>query len=180
MPVSMPPRRDPLFVDADDYIDAQTVERVLHAMESADAEAAVFGGVCEPADAAPKRVRQLMSPKAGTFGARDPQLLFHSNAQPYACRAAFSRELLNREGIRFAPVWLWARTSSSICGLCACPQDRRHAGQVLPLRDGERIGDARVQQCRGSRQKLDAHMRMLEEVLEDWAAYGLWTCAPAS
>ena len=28
------------FVDADDYIDAQTVERVLHAMESADAEAA--------------------------------------------------------------------------------------------------------------------------------------------
>ncbi|OKY91590.1 MAG: hypothetical protein BHV61_03650 [Collinsella sp. 60_9] len=44
-----------------------------------------------------------MSPKAGTFGARDPQLLFHSNAQPYACRAAFSRELLNREGIRFAP-----------------------------------------------------------------------------
>lgn len=43
-----------------------------------------------------------MSPKAGTFGARDPQLLFHSNAQPYACRAAFSRELLNREGIRFA------------------------------------------------------------------------------
>lgn len=68
-----------------------------------------------------------MSPKAGIFGARDPQLLFHSNAQPYACRAAFSRELLNREGIRFAPVWLWARTSSSICGLCACPQDRRHA-----------------------------------------------------
>ena len=44
------------FVDADDYIDAQTVERVLHAMKSADAEAAVFGGVCEPADAAPKRV----------------------------------------------------------------------------------------------------------------------------
>ena len=33
------------FVDADDYIDAQTVERVLHAMESADAEAAVFGGI---------------------------------------------------------------------------------------------------------------------------------------
>ncbi|MFR3831554.1 MAG: glycosyltransferase family 2 protein [Acutalibacteraceae bacterium] len=30
------------FVDADDYIDAQTVERVLHAMESADAEARRF------------------------------------------------------------------------------------------------------------------------------------------
>ena len=142
------------FVDADDYIDAQTVECVLHAMESADAEAAVFGGVCEPADAAPRRVRQLMSPKAGTFGARDPQLLFHSNAQPYACRAAFSRELLNREDIRFAPGLAFGRGRRlPICGLCACPQDRRHAGQVLPLRDGERIGDARVQQCRGSCQK---------------------------
>ena len=43
-----------------------------------------------------------MSPKL-YLRARDPQLLFHSNAQPYACRAAFSRELLNREGIRFAP-----------------------------------------------------------------------------
>jgi len=33
------------FVDADDYIDAQTVECVLHAIESADAEVAVFGAV---------------------------------------------------------------------------------------------------------------------------------------
>lgn len=31
-----------VFCGRDDYIDAQTVERVLHAMESADAEAAVF------------------------------------------------------------------------------------------------------------------------------------------
>lgn len=109
------------FVDADDYIDAQTVERVLHAMESAGAEAAVFGGVCEPADAAPKRVQQLMSPKVGTFGARDPQLLFHSNAQPYACRAAFRTSCSIAKVFASPPVWLWARTSSSNLRLMRLP-----------------------------------------------------------
>ena len=56
MPVSMPPRARPSFVDADDYIDAQTVECVLHAMESADAEVAVlaaFASVRRRAQAGP-------------------------------------------------------------------------------------------------------------------------------
>lgn len=101
------------FVDADDYIDDQTVERVLHAMEFADAEIAVFGGVCEPSDAAPKRVQQLMSPKAGTFGARDPQLLFHANAQPYACRALFRASCSIAKVFALLPAWPWARMSYS-------------------------------------------------------------------
>lgn len=169
------------FVDADDYIDAQTVERVLHAMESADAEAAVFGGVCEPADAAPKRVQQLMSPKAGTFGARDPQLLFHSNAQPYACRAAFSRELLNREGIRFAPGLALGEDVVFQFAAYALA----HKTVVMPDKFYHYVMESEsatheFNSVEARAKKLDAHMRMLEEVLEDWAAYGLWTCAPAS
>lgn len=68
-----------------------------------------------------------MSPKAGTFGARDPQLLFHSNARSPMPAVRLFAQLLNREGIRFAPVWLWARTSSSNLRLMRLPQDRRHA-----------------------------------------------------
>ncbi len=125
------------FVDADDYIDVQTVERVLHAMESADAEAAVFGGVCEPADAAPKRVQQLMSPKAGIFGARPP------TAVPFECAALclpcgfFARAAQSRRHSLRPRFGFGRGRRLPICGLCACPQDRRHAGQVLPLRDGE-------------------------------------------
>lgn len=166
-------------MDADDYIDAQTVERVLHAMESADAEAAVFGGVCEPADAAPKRVQQLMSPKAGTFGARDPQLLFHSNAQPYACRAAFSRELLNREGIRFAPglalgedvVFQFAAYALARKTVVMPDKFYHYVMESESATHEFNSADARAK-------KLDAHMRMLEEVLEDWAAYGLLDLCP--
>ena len=164
------------FVDADDYIDAQTVECVLYAMESADAEVAVFGGVCEPSDAAPKRVRQLMSPKVGTF---DPRLLFHANAQPYACRAAFSRELLNREGIRFAPglalgedvVFQFA--AYALASKTVVMPDRFYHYVMESESATHEFNSAEARA-----KKLDAHMRMLEEVLEDWAAYGLLDLCP--
>lgn len=167
------------FVDADDYIDAQTVGRVLHAMESADAEAAVFGGVCEPADAAPKRVQQLISPKAGIFGARDPQLLFHSNAQPYACRAAFSRELLNREGIRFAPGL--ALGEDVVFQFAAYALARKTV--VMPDKFYHYVMESEsatheFNSAEARAKKLDAHMRMLEEVLEDWAAYDFLDLCP--
>ena len=150
------------FVDADDYIDAQTVERVLHAMESADAEAAVFGGVCEPA-----------------FGARDPQLLFHSNAQPYACRAAFSRELLNREGIRFAPGL--ALGEDVVFQFAAYALARRTV--VMPDKFYHYVMESEsatheFNSAEARAKKLDAHMKMLEEVLEDWAGYGLMDLCP--
>lgn len=169
------------FVDADDYIDAQTVECVLHAMESADAEVAVFGGVCEPSDAAPKRVQQLMSPKAGTFGARDPQLLFHANAQPYACRAAFSRELLNREGIRFAPGL--ALGEDVVFQFAAYALASKTV--VMPVRFYHYVMESEsatheFNSAEARAKKLDAHMRMLEEVMEDWAPTAFWTCAPES
>lgn len=167
------------FVDVDDYIDAQTVECVLQAMESADAEVAVFGGVCEPADAAPKRVQQLMSPKAGTFGTHDPQLLFHANAQPYACRAAFSRELLNREGIRFAPglalgedvVFQFAAYALSRKIVVMPDKFYYYVMESDSATHEFNSADARAK-------KLDAHMMMLEDVLEDWAAYGLLDLCP--
>ena len=164
------------FVDADDYIDAQMVERVLHAMESADAEAAVFGGVCEPADAAPKRVQQLMNPKVGTFGARDPQLLFHSNAQPYACRAAFSRELLNREGIRFAPGL--ALGEDVVFQFAAYALARKTV--VMPDKFYHYVMESEsatheFNSAEARAKKLDAHM--------SWRAGRptvFWTCVPAS
>ena len=167
------------FVDADDYIDAQTVEHVLRAMASAGAEVAVFGGVCEPVDAAPKRVQQLMSPQAGTFGARDPQLLFHANAQPYACRAAFSRALLNREGIRFAPglalgedvVFQFAAYALANKTVVMSDKFYRYVMEGESATHEFNSADARAK-------KLDAHMMMLEEVLEDWGAYGLLDLCP--
>lgn len=167
------------FVDADDYIDPQTVERVLRAMNSEHAEVAVFGGVCEPADAAPKRVQQLMSPRSRVFGDHNPELLFHSNAQPYACRAAFSRDLLNREGIRFAPglalgedvVFQFA--AYALADKTVVMPDKFYH-YVMENDSATHEFNSAVARTK----KLEAHMRMLEEVLEDWAVYGLLDMCP--
>ena len=99
------------FVDADDYIDARTVEHVLHSMESADAEAAVFGGVCEPADAAPKRVQQLMIPNCCSIRMRSPMPAVRLFRASCSIAKAFVSP----------PVWLWARTSSSNLRLMRLP-----------------------------------------------------------
>ncbi len=167
------------FVDADDYIDAQTVERVLHAMESADA-GHLFGGVCEPADAAPKRVQQLMSPKAGIFGARDPQLLFHSKCAALCLpHGFFARELLNREGIRFAPGL--ALGEDVVFQFAAYALARKTV--VMPDKFYHYVMESEsatheFNSAEARAKKLDAHMRMLEEVLEGWAAYGLLGLCP--
>ena len=120
-----------------------------------------------------------MSPKAGTFGARDPQLLFHSNAQPYACRAAFSRELLNREGIRFAPGL--ALGEDVVFQFAAYALARKTV--VMPDKFYHYVmeGDSATHEFNSAEaraKKLDAHVQMLEEVLEDWSAYGLLDLCP--
>ena len=120
-----------------------------------------------------------MSPKAGTFGARDPQLLFHSNAQPYACRAAFSRELLNREGIRFAPGLALGEDVVFQFAAYALA----HKTVVMPDKFYHYVMESEsatheFNSVEARAKKLDAHMRMLEEVLEDWAAYGLLDLCP--
>lgn len=153
---------------------------VLQAMESADAEVAVFGGVCEPSDAAPKRVQQLMSPKAWYLRRPHPRLLFHANAQPYACRVAFSRELLNREGIRFAP---GLALGEDVVFHLAYALARKTV--VMPdkfyhyvMESDSATHEFNSDEARAK--KLDAHMRMLEMVLRTGRPTVFWTCAPAS
>ena len=88
------------FVDADDYIDAQTVERVLHAMESADAEAAVFGGVSAP-----------VIPNCCSIRMRSPMPAVRLFRASCSIAKVFASP----------PVWLWARTSSSNLRLMRLP-----------------------------------------------------------
>ena len=90
------------FVDSDDYVESNLAEFLVDAFAREHPEIVVFGAVCEPAELASKRIKQLLSPEASTFESFDPALLFSANAQPYVWRAAYSRELTERESLRFA------------------------------------------------------------------------------
>ena len=167
------------FVDADDYIDFDTVEHVFDAMTTACAEVVVFGAVCEPEEQASKRVRELTSPASGVFDVPSPELLFHANAQPYACRVAFSRAFVERNHLRF-PAGL-ALGEDAVFLLDAYALSRKtvllsekHYHYVMDeasATHGFNDGGARAK-------KLDAHMTMLEDVLGDWSRYHLLDLCP--
>ena len=90
------------FVDSDDYVEPNLAEFLVGTFAEEHPEIVVFGAVCEPAELASKRIKQLLSPEACVFESFDPALLFSANAQPYVWRAAYSRELIERESLRFA------------------------------------------------------------------------------
>lgn len=52
------------FVDSDDYVEPYLAEFLVDAFAAESPEIVVFGGVCEPAERASKRIRQLLSPEA--------------------------------------------------------------------------------------------------------------------
>lgn len=96
-----------MFADSDDTYEPGACERVAEAFRANPAlEAFVFGVTCDPEEAAPKHVRDLLSPGNATFvrdelGRVDPKLFFGACAQPYAVRSAFMRDMLMRENVRF-------------------------------------------------------------------------------
>ena len=115
------------FVDADDYIDAQTVERVLHAMESADAEPP-FLAASVTCRCCPKRRPATHEPQSWYL--RRPR---SSTAVPFECAALclpcgfFARAAQSRRHSLRPRFGFGRGRRLPICGLCACPQDRRHA-----------------------------------------------------
>ena len=167
------------FVDADDYIEAQTVECVLRVMKSENAEVVVFGGVCEPEDQASKRIRQLMSPESRTFETCNAELLFHSNSQPYACRAAFSKALLDRKDIRFPSglalgedvVFLF---DSFVCSGKTVLMPEKFYHYVMD--SGSATHEFNDNAARSK--KLDAHILMLQMLLRDWQELGCLNLFP--
>lgn len=160
------------FVDADDHIEPDAVGRILNAMRAQDAEVVVFGGCCEPEDRAPKRVRQLMNPLPYAFEAPTADLLFHSNAQPYACRAAFSRAMLERAGVLFPDglalgedvVFLLDSFMNSKKTVLVSDCLYHYVMDDASATHGFNDGSARID-------KLDAHILMLRSLLKDWQSY---------
>lgn len=90
------------FVDSDDYVEPNLAEFLVGTFAEGHPEIVVFGAECEPPELASKRIQQLLSPEACVFESFDSALLFSANAQPYVWRVAYSRELIEREALRFA------------------------------------------------------------------------------
>ena len=167
------------FVDSDDYVEPNLAEFLVDAFAREHPEIVVFGAVCEPTEMASKRIKQLLSPEARTFESFDPALLFSANAQPYVWRAAYSRELIERESLRFAEKVRFAEDvvfqfeSYPLSARTVLAPDKlyHYVMQDKSLTHTFNVGAKR-------RDKAEAHILMLHEILERWSARGLLELCP--
>lgn len=167
------------FVDSDDYVEPNLAEFLVDAFAKEHPEIVVFGAACEPAELASKRIKQLLSPEARTFESFDPALLFSANAQPYVWRAAYSRELIERETLRFAEnvrfaedvVFQFESYPLSARTVLA-PEELYH--YVMQEKSLTHVFNA----CAKRMDKVDAHLLVLHEVLERWGRRGLLDLCP--
>lgn len=167
------------FVDSDDYVEPNLAEFLAETFAKEHPEIVVFGADCEPAELASKRIQQLLSPEACVFESFDPALLFSANAQPYVWRAAYSRELIERESLRFAEnvrfaedvVFQFESYPLSARTVLAPEMLYHYVMQEKSLTHVFNAGAKRMD-------KIDAHLLVLHEVLERWGRRGLLDLCP--
>lgn len=167
------------FVDSDDYVEPNLAKFLVDTFAEEHPEIVVFGAECEPAELASKRIKQLLSPEACVFESFDPALLFSANAQPYVWRAAYSRELIERESLRFAEnvrfaedvVFQFESYPLSARTVLAPERLYHYVMQEKSLTHVFNAGAKRTD-------KVDAHLLVLHEVLERWSRRGLLDLCP--
>lgn len=167
------------FVDSDDYVEPNLAEFLVDTFAKEHPEIVVFGAECEPAELASKRIKQLLSPEARVFDSFDPALLFSANAQPYVWRAAYSRELIERETLRFAENVRFAEDvvfqfeSYPLSAKMVVAPDKlyHYVMQEKSLTHVFNDGAKRMD-------KVDAHLLVLHEVLERWGRRGFLGLCP--
>ncbi len=167
------------FVDSDDYVEPNLAEFLVDAFAQEHPEIVVFGAVCEPVELTSKRIKQLLSPEARTFESFDPALLFSANAQPYVWRAAYSHELIERESLRFAEnvrfaedvVFQFESYPLSAKTVVASDKLYHYVMQDKSLTHTFNVSAKR-------KDKAEAHLLMLHEILERWSARGLLELCP--
>ena len=109
----------------------------------------------------------------------DAALLFSANAQPYPWRSAYSRDLLERESLRFAEnvrfaedvVFQFESYPLSAKTVVAPDKLYHYVMQDKSLTHTFNVGAKR-------RDKAEAHILMLHEILERWSARGLLELCP--
>ena len=167
------------FVDSDDYVEPNLAEFLAEAFERERPEIVVFGAVCEPAELASKRIRELLSPEARVFEPFDPELLFCARAQPYVWRAAYARDLLERAFLRFAQNVRFAEDvvfqfESYPLSKKTLVMPERLYHYVMQDKSLTHVFNAGARRM----DKVDAHLLVLHEVLERWDRRGLLDVCP--
>lgn len=89
------------FLDSDDWIEPQAVERVLAEFDKTPTDIVTFGAHCFPKEYATRWLVESLSPKSSVYVNGHQEALYRPDTKPFVWRSAFSKEFLTRGNIEF-------------------------------------------------------------------------------
>ena len=160
-----------VFVDGDDSIEPNCLERVCAAMADPDVDALVFGASPVPESAANEWLKGVLSPVDAAPAPFSAEFMFSSFATPYVWRTAVRRDVLDR-GLRFDEELPFGE--DVVFQFALYPRARKVASisDKLYRYRLERQGSL-MDGHQESFKKLRAHASIVEAVLRDWKSLGL-------
>ena len=157
-----------MFLDCDDWYEPNACETVRHAFRD-EVDIMAFGATCVPESAAPKHVRDLLSPYDEIIAGFTPDVLFSKHAQPYIARIAARRAFLDEHHVRFATDIKLAEDTAFLFE--AYPHARKTVLSSAKLynyrMNGESITHG-LNSANATKAKLDQHLAAIEHILANW------------
>lgn len=160
------------FLDADDALEPDALERICAAFDRSDADVVTFGATCFP-DAPTPWLERCLSPRAVTYDAFDPAILLDEASTPFAWRTACRRSWLLSsgvrfdEGIRYGEDTAWHFALYPAASKVALVPDKVYRYRL------NRSGSLMDSQAKGSAERIASHVDVAEHVFAWWESAGL-------
>lgn len=168
-----------MFLDCDDWYEANACETVHDAFCDDEVDLIAFGATCVPENAAPKHVRDLLSPRDEVIVGFTPDVLFSKHAQPYIARIAARRAFLDDHRLRFATDIKLAEDTAFLFE--AYPHARKTAlssARLWNYRMNSESITHTYNKADATRTKLDYHLDAISHILNNWKETGLIGLCP--
>ena len=168
-----------MFLDCDDWYEPNACETVHDAFRDGEVDIMAFGATCVPESAAPKHVRDLLSPCDEIIARFTPDVLFSKHAQPYIARIAARGAFLEAHHVRFATDIKLAEDTAFLFE--AYPHARKTALSSAKLynyrmNSGSITHD--LNSANATKAKLDQHLAAIEHILNNWQENKLVNLCP--
>ncbi|MDO5709602.1 MAG: glycosyltransferase family 2 protein [Coriobacteriales bacterium] len=160
------------FLDADDALEPDALERICAAFDETNADVVTFGATCFP-EAATPWLERCLSPREVVYEQFSPALLLSESSNPFAWRTACKRDWLVTSGVRFDEGVRYGE--DTIWHFCLYPASRRTAlvpDKVYRYRLN-RAGSLMSSDAKGSARRVADHVTIVEHVFAAWDAAGL-------
>lgn len=168
-----------LFVDSDDYLEANACEVISSIFESSGADAVTFGANRIPQSASNQWTDACLTPQDRVFEGFSTDLLFDEGSHPYIWRTSIKRCFLEENSLLFNEQVKFGEDQVFYFDLYALSSKTVLSSELLYNYQLSRKGSL-METVAGEREsKVPEHLGIVEAILASWRKRGLLHLCPA-